>query len=171
VTSVLRGDRSHLDGVAQLWAEATAARDGDPDVAALEVSRPVLARVLDRPGAVLVVAVDEDEQVIAFAVAEPMPGHRGPGAAAVAADVRYVGVRPGRWGAGLGSGVMRFLAAELAAAGFVDAQLLVYADNEKAVRLYERLGWRLRGPQAPHPRTGRPEQRYYLRLAGVDRAS
>ena len=159
--------------MAQLWAEATAARDGDPDVAALEVSRPVLAPVLDQPGAVLVIALDEDEQVVAFAVAEPMPGHRGPGAAAAAAtaEVRYVGVWPGRWGAGLGSGVMRFLAAELAAAGFLDAQLLVYADNEKAVRLYERLGWRRRGPLAPHPRTGRPEQRYHLRLSGVDRAS
>jgi ribosomal protein S18 acetylase RimI-like enzyme len=61
---------------------------------------------------------------------------------------------------------MQFLAAELAGAGFLDAQLLVYADNGKAVRLYEQLGWRPEGPLAPHPRTGRAEQRYRLRLPG-----
>ncbi len=59
---------------------------------------------------------------------------------------------------------MQFMAVELAAAGFLDTQLLVYADNEAAVRLYEQLGWRPQGPQAPHPRTGKPEQRYHLRL-------
>ena len=163
---MLRGDKGHLDGAAQVWAEATAARDGDSDVAALQISRPVLARFLDRPGAIFVVAVDQDEQVVAFAVAEPASACGEPGAVAATAEIRLVGVRPVRWGAGLGRGVMQLLAAELAGAGFLDAQLLVYADNGKAVRLYEQLGWRAEGPLVSHPRTGRPEQRYRLRLPG-----
>jgi ribosomal protein S18 acetylase RimI-like enzyme len=165
---MLRGDERHLAGAAQVWAEATAARDGDPDVAPLAVSRPILAGVLARPGAVLVVALDEDEneQVAGFAVAEPVTDGAGPGTRPATAEVRYLGVQPARQGTGLGRGLLRLICAELAAAGFTDAQLLVYADNTPAVRLYEQLGWRPEGTPAPHPRTGRAEQRYRLRLTG-----
>lgn len=163
--TVRRGEEAHLDGAAQVWAEATAARDGDPDVAPLDLSRPVIAGVLARPGAVLVIALDEQDQVEAFAVAEPL-APAGPGSPGTTAEVRYIGVRPRRWGAGLGRSVLQFLAAELAAAGFTDAQLLVYADNHRAVRLYRQLGWRPHGLPGPHPRTGKPEQRYRLKLTG-----
>jgi ribosomal protein S18 acetylase RimI-like enzyme len=163
VTTLRRGDQAHLDGAAQVWAEATAARDGNPDVAPLDLSRPVIAAVAGQPGAVLVVALDERDQVEAFAVAEPLaPAGPGP---AVRAEVRYLGVRPRRWGAGLGRSVLQFLTAELAAAGFAEAQLLVYLDNVQALALYQGLGWQPHGPAAPHPRTGKPEQRYRLTLA------
>ncbi|MGH3390139.1 MAG: GNAT family N-acetyltransferase [Actinomadura sp.] len=159
VTTVLRGDERHRDGVARVWAEAIAAREGVADVPPLEAARPVVAEVLDRPGAVLVVALGDDGQVAAFALAEPLPPAAGQ--EAQAAEVRYVGARPR-----LGRGVLRFLCAELAAARFLDAFLLVYADNTRASDLYERLGWRPEGMPVPHPRTGRPEQRYRLRLPG-----
>lgn len=165
VTVVMVGDLRHLDGAAQVWAEATAARDGDPFVAPLELSRPVLARVLYRPGAVFVVALDDDEQVVALAVAEPLVADGEPGSAPATAEVKYVGVHPKQWGSGLGRSVMRLLCARLARAGFLDARLLVYADNARAVALYERLGWQPDGPATAHPRTGKPEQRYRLRLA------
>jgi ribosomal protein S18 acetylase RimI-like enzyme len=163
---VLRGDKSHLDGAAQVWAEATAARDGDPDVAPLEFSRPIIARVLGRPGAVLVVALGEDERVVAFAVAEPVPAGAEAGSHATTAEVQYVGVQPELWGAGLGRSVLRLMCAELAAAGFLDAQLMVYVDNIRAAGLYEELGWRPEGTPVPHTRTGKAEQRFRLRLAG-----
>lgn len=54
---LLRGNRSHIDGAAQIWAEATAFRDGDPDVAPSESSRPIIAGVMDRPRSVLIVAM------------------------------------------------------------------------------------------------------------------
>jgi ribosomal protein S18 acetylase RimI-like enzyme len=65
---------------------------------------------------------------------------------------------------------MTRLAAELASAGFRSAQLLVYADNLPARRLYERMGWQL-GQARPsiHPRTGKPEVRYRLRLGNDHR--
>lgn len=162
---VLRGDKSHLDGAAQVWAEATAARDGDPDVAPLELSRPIIARVLGQPGAVLVIALDEYEHVIAFAVADPLLADAQPGMPATSAEIRYVGVQPKLWGTGLGHRVVQALCAELAADGFAEAQLLVYVDNGRAVSLYQQLGWRPHGIPAPHPRTGKPEQRYRLELA------
>lgn len=164
VATILLGDKGHIDGVAQVWAEATAARDGHPDVASLEVSRPIIAEVFGRPGAVLVVALDEDEQVVAFAVAEPVTAHA-PSAAATTAEIRYVGVQPRLWSTGLGRGVLQLLCAELGTAGFRDVQLLVYADNTQAAGLYEQLGWQPEGSPLPHPRTGKPEQRYRLRLA------
>jgi ribosomal protein S18 acetylase RimI-like enzyme len=56
---------------------------------------------------------------------------------------------------------------ELAAEGFTDAQLMVYVSNDRAVDLYQRLGWRPEGSPTPHPRTGKPEQRYRLALTGA----
>jgi ribosomal protein S18 acetylase RimI-like enzyme len=166
VNRVLRGDKSHLNGAAQVWAEATAARDGDPDVAPLEFSRPIIARVFGQPRAVLVIALDDDDQVVAFAVAEPLLADAEPRRPATSAEVQCVGVHPKLWGTGLGRQVIQYLCAELAADGFLNAQLLVYADNSRAVRLYQQLGWRPQGTPAPHPRTGKPEQCYHLTLAG-----
>jgi ribosomal protein S18 acetylase RimI-like enzyme len=163
VTTVLRGDDSHIDGAAQVWAEATAARDGDPDVAPLEDSRPIIARVLGRPGAVLTVALDEGNQVVAFAVAAPAHASAARPCASTA-EVEYIGVRPGRWGAGLARSVLQLLCAELSADGFTEAQLLVYLDNRRATGLYEQFGWRPEGSPQPHPRTGKPQQRYRLTL-------
>jgi ribosomal protein S18 acetylase RimI-like enzyme len=182
VTRVLLGNERHVDGAAQVWAEATAARDGADRIAPLELSRPVIAGVLSQPGAVLVVAVDDvdGDRVIGFAVAEPVPAASGPAVPAsgpavaasgpatpATAEVRYVGVTPRHWGSGLGGTLLRRLCAELAATGYGSAQLLVYTDNAPATRLYRRLGWRPAGSPRPHPRTGKPEQRYRLSLSGA----
>ena len=64
---VRAGSPDDIDGAAQVWAEATAARDGD-EVAPLSDSRPILLRALAGPGAEFTVAVDGD-QVVAFATA------------------------------------------------------------------------------------------------------
>jgi GNAT superfamily N-acetyltransferase len=107
--TILRGGRAHIDGAAQVWAEATAARDGDAEVAPLALSRPVIASVLERPRAVLVLALDEGDQVVAFAVAAPVPD--GSPSPVTTAEVEYVGVSPGHWGQGLARRVLRLLCA------------------------------------------------------------
>ncbi len=48
--------------------------------------------------------------------------------------------------------------------GFPEAKLAVYIDNERAVRLYKRLGWRRHDQPSPHARSGRLEQEYRLAL-------
>ena len=158
---VRAGNRDDIDGAAQVWAEATAARDRDDEVAPLSDSRPILLRALGEPGAAFTVAVDEG-RVVAFATAARATNDGGAERGRFA-EVSYVGTAPDRWGEGLAGIVLRALARQLADAGYDAAQLLVYADNAGARRLYERLGWVAdAAPPAPHPRTGRPEQRYLL---------
>ena len=184
---VQAGSPDDIDGAAQVWAEATAARDRDDEVAQLSDSRPILLRALAGPGAEFTVAVDGD-RVVAFATAGQAQNDAGTAADGDAAgrdaagrdaadrdaadrdaaggrfaEVTYVGTAPDRWGEGLAAMVLRALARQLADAGYDAAQLLVYADNAGARRLYERLGWVAdAAPPTPHPRTGRPEQRYLL---------
>jgi len=55
-------------------------------------------------------------------------------------------------------------AALLREAGFVRAVLDVYADNLRAVRLYEKLGWHRIGSPRPHAGTGRLLADYSLDL-------
>jgi ribosomal protein S18 acetylase RimI-like enzyme len=164
VARLTRGDDRHIDGAAQVWAEATAFRDGDPDVAPLEDSRPIIAGVVGRPRSVLVVALDDEDQVMAFAVAAPTLA--GGDELASTAEIEYVGVRPAGWSTGLARGVLELMCAELTAGGFTRVQLLVYVSNRRAISLYERLGWQAEGSPHPHRRTGKPEQRYRRTLGG-----
>ncbi|MFI0796152.1 GNAT family N-acetyltransferase [Micromonospora rubida] len=148
-----------VDAAAQIWAETTAARDGDEDVAPLELARPLIRAVLDSsPRSVLLVA-DDGGLTIGFAAVEPC----GPGSEEqVIAEVRYVGVSPRVWGEGVGRRLMAAVPDVLAEAGYEQAVLMVYTDNTRAVRLYEGLGWRVQGVPAPHPRSGKLEQLYVL---------
>jgi predicted GNAT family acetyltransferase len=124
-------------------------------VAGLELSRPLIADALAKPGAFSVVAVDGDE-VVAFAVAHH--GHAVP-------RIQYVAASPHRWGEGLAARVLEALTEQLADDGHARATLSVYADNASAVRMYERLGWqRTEGGPTPHPRTGKPELTYVREL-------
>jgi ribosomal protein S18 acetylase RimI-like enzyme len=153
------GAGRYLAEAATIWAEATAARDGHPELTPLSVAQPPIQRVIESsPRSLLLVALDAHERVVGFAAIEPMP------ADGSTADVRYVGVRPGNWGAGVGRHLMRALPGLLAAAGFTHGELDVYLDNPRALKLYEAHGWRPCGEAAPHPRSGRIEQRYRLEL-------
>lgn len=144
------------DAVAQLWAETTAARDGREEVAPLDKSRPVIDAVLDGSPRSLLLVGRDDDVVVAFAAAAPIGEQT--------AEVRYVGVSPATWGAGVGTRLMSELRSALAGAGYERAELMVYVDNSRALRLYERKGWSADGDPTPHPRTGKPEQRYTLAL-------
>jgi ribosomal protein S18 acetylase RimI-like enzyme len=152
-------DGADIDVAAQIWAEATAARDGDQEVPGLSDSRPVIEAVLARSPESFVLLAYPDAAAApgdGFAAVEPA----GPGRALVS----YLAVRPACWGNGVGEFLLRETATRLAAAGYRRAELSVYIDNSRAVELYERLGWRPCGSPAPHPRTGKPEQRYELEL-------
>ncbi|HTZ93669.1 MAG TPA: GNAT family N-acetyltransferase [Streptosporangiaceae bacterium] len=157
VSTATRGS-ADIDVAAQIWAEATAARDGDQEVAGLSESRPVIEAVLARSpeSFVLIAYPDAAAAGAGFAAVEPAGEGR--------ALVSYLGVRPGSWGRGVGELLLREAATRLAGAGYRSAELYVYVDNVRAVALYERLGWRPCGAPAPHPRTGKPEQRYEVEL-------
>jgi len=157
--SIVDGTSTHIDKAAAIWARATAARDGDDDVASLAEARPVISRVLESsPHALLAIAVNEDGTAVAFGAIAPVPG------AMATAELHYFGVDPDHWGRGAAGELLTGIAAMLRERGFDTAVLAVYADNDRAVRLYERLGWRRQGDPVPHAHSGRPEQRYQLAL-------
>lgn len=151
----------YLDEASQIWAEATAARDGDAEIAPVEVSRPILDSVVNgSTGAVLLIAVDDRGASVGFAAAQPVASelaHR--------AEPRYIGVRPRAWGTGVAAQLLLALERELRSRGFVEATLYVYLDNHRAVDLYRRLGWRPQAEVRVHPRSGRREQLYARCLA------
>lgn len=152
------GDPSDVDGAARVWARATAKRDGKLEIPPLEAARSVLLDSLRRRRSIFVVVADGSE-VVGFASAEPA-------ASSGVAEVRYVGVDPGHWSCGVGKMVLGRMAHEVALAGFRSAQLLVYADNLPARRLYERMGWEWDGEEPSlHPGTRRPEVRYRLPMS------
>jgi ribosomal protein S18 acetylase RimI-like enzyme len=149
-----------VTAAAQIWAEATAAREGDDEVPGLDVARPVIQAVLDRsPRSFLLIARSADGTVAGFAAVEPPAGVDEAGA-----QVSYLGVRPQMWGRGIAERLLQELRVRLKAAGFTHAELAVYVENVRATALYERLGWQARGAPTPHPGTRKPEQRYELRL-------
>jgi GNAT superfamily N-acetyltransferase len=151
------GNAVDIDGAATVWARATAKRDGEAEIPSLEAARAVLLDSLQKERSTFVVAA-HDSAVLGFAIAEPT-------ASAQVAEVRFVGVDPDYWGRGVGGRVLARLTDELASAGFLSAQLLVYAHNAPARRLYEHMGWTWdRQNPSPHPRTGKAEVRYHLRL-------
>jgi len=149
-----------IDEAAQIWAETTAARDQRAQVPALEDSRSVIQDVLDRSSRpLLLIARSADGTAAGFAAIEP-----GPGSNEAAAQISYIGVRPPLWGQRIGETLLLETCRRLKAAGYASVELFVYVDNHRATALHQRLGWRAVGTPTPHPRTGKPEQRYELRL-------
>lgn len=153
-------DGRDLDDAAQIWAEATAARDGVSAIPGLAESRPVIAAVLESPARALLLIARSDEGVaLGFAAVELcVSGSEGRSGA----ELHYFGVRPSAWGRGVGRALLGGVRTRLREAGVVDVGLSVYADNGRAVDLYVRCGWLPFGRPLPHPRTGRLEQRYRM---------
>ena len=160
VNVILDRDEASVVAAAQVWAEATAARDGDPDVAPLALSRPLIAKVVGSSArSLLAVARDAEGLVLGFAAVEPLADPDGR-----RASVRYLGVRPEFWGQGIAGSLLEALRRSLPDQGFTSAELCVYTDNDRAVRTYRRHGWEAQPQIRPHPSSGRREQRYKLTL-------
>jgi len=143
VCVIVDGSRQHLEDAARVWAEATAVRDRESEVAPLALSREVIQVALDgSPRSLLLIALDESDCVIGFLAAVPRPVSAGD---AGLVELTHVGVDPAVWSGGAGASLLRSTADALRAQGFSSAVLEVYEDNDRAVRLYERLGWRATG--------------------------
>jgi ribosomal protein S18 acetylase RimI-like enzyme len=114
--------------------------------------------VLEEQGSLIVLLESAGGEALAFATAQPSGDER------ANALVRYFAVHPRAWGEQFGARLARALPQALRDLGFERAWLLVYPDNERAVRLYERNGWRATGETSVNPRSGRQMMRYELRL-------
>ncbi|GAB2840845.1 GNAT family N-acetyltransferase [Lentzea nigeriaca] len=148
---IIQGGPEHVDTAAMIWAHAVTARDRYDEVPTLEEARPGIERALANEPSILLLAV-ENGAAVGFLAGGPQETDT--------AYINYVGVHPDAWGRRVGEALLRALPDALTARGYTDAQLLVYVDNVRGVRLYERLGWIKVGDPAPDPRNGRVEQRY-----------
>jgi ribosomal protein S18 acetylase RimI-like enzyme len=157
VILVEAADGQFVDDAAQIWAEATAKRDNDPEVASLALARPVIEAVLRSScRSRLLVALDSTEKVIGFAAIEPSAGESS------VAELRYLGVAPSLWGSGVATALLRALPTSLSEAGFTNAVLSVYIDNHAAIVSHVHAGWVPVGDPTPHHSSARLEQQYRL---------
>lgn len=147
---IIRGGPEDVDTAALIWAHAVSRRDGY-EVPSLAEARPGVESALANEPSLLLIA-REGGKAVGFLAGGPQGTDT--------AFVNYVGVHPDAWGRGVGEAMLRVLPGVLAELGYAGAELLVFVDNTRGVRLYERLGWIKIGPPAPHPRNGRLEQRY-----------
>lgn len=153
---IIRGGPEHVDTAALIWAHAVTVRDGYDEVPTLEEARPGIENALTNEPSLLLLAL-ENGVAVGFLAGGPQETGT--------AYVNYVGVHPDAWGRRVGEALLRALPDALTERGYTDAELLVYVDNVRGVRLYERLGWIKIGDPAPHPRHGRVEQRYSFSVA------
>ncbi|MDX8146397.1 GNAT family N-acetyltransferase [Lentzea sp. BCCO 10_0061] len=159
---IIRGGPEHVDTAALIWAHAVAKRDGYDEVPSLEAARPGIESALANEPSLLLIA-QEGGEAVGFIAGGPHETDT-----AGVAYINYVGVHPDAWGKGVGEALLRALPDALIKNGYEKAELLVYVDNVRGVRLYERLGWVKVGAPAPHPRNGRVEQRYAFSPASRD---
>lgn len=156
---IIQGGPEHVDTAALIWAHAVAVRDGYDEVPTLTQARPGIENALANEPSLLLLA-REDGEAVGFLAGGPQETGT--------AYINYVGVHPDAWGKGVGEALLRALPDALTERGYEAAELLVYVDNVRGVRLYERLGWIKVGDPAPHPGNGRVEQRYSFSLASWD---
>lgn len=157
-------DLDLVEQVAAVWTTATAKRDDikATDVALAE-SVPLMRSVLDASDrSFLLVGMwseDEKHNVVSFGAVEPEGGdHESRG------ELRYLGVAPDSWGEGWARRLLVELPDAAREENFSEVVLWVYADNIRAIWVYEAMGWDETGETRPHVRTGRIEAQFRLRL-------
>lgn len=157
-------DLGLVEQVAKVWTTATAKRDDikATDVAIAE-SIPLMRSVLDASDrSFLLIGMWSDvdqQQVVSFGAVEPEDGtHETRG------ELRYLGVAPDSWGEGWARRLLVELPDAARAENFTEVVLWVYADNIRAIWVYEAMGWHETGATRPHVRTGRTEAQYRLKL-------
>jgi hypothetical protein len=98
VVEASRGSRE-LEDAAQIWAEATAFRDGSTEIAGLVDSLPIIEAVLDQSPLAFVLLAKADGGIAAgFAPVQPTAAGSTTGPIGKRAEVSYLGVRPSLWG-------------------------------------------------------------------------
>jgi GNAT superfamily N-acetyltransferase len=98
------------------------------------------------------------DRLIAFAMW--VPSRRTPGVA----DLSLLFVDPASWGLGLGGQLLLEAERSMLKASFSQAELWVPVANARAIRLYERNGWRTTSESRDHPLLGFELRRYQLSL-------
>ena len=147
---------------ATIWAEATAHRDEvEASDVAIDESIPLIEDVLSASEHSFLLAIaDDDEGIVSFAAVEPDRE----GASPDRGELRFLGVAPEHWGEGWARRLLIALPEACREEGFHDVVLWVYADNTRAIWVYEAMGWNATGRTRRHPATSRIEAEYRMKL-------
>ena len=155
-------DPKLIKQAAAIWAEATAHRDEvEASDVAIEESIPLIEDVLQASEHSFLLAIaDDDDDIVSFAAVEP----EREGSAPDRGELRFLGVAPEHWGEGWARRLLIALPDACREEGFQDLILWVYADNTRAIWVYEAMGWNATGRTRKHEVTGRIEAEYRVKL-------
>jgi GNAT superfamily N-acetyltransferase len=134
---------------AGIWARATARRDKLLTPATVEEKLPGIERRLSADaGSLHLARLRSDAAGFLLVVAR-----------ATVVEVVYLAVDPQAWGAGIARALLAYADDHARTLGLSHLELWVIDDNERAVRLYERSGWRRTEDLEVRSSAGRPERR------------
>ncbi|GAB3624039.1 hypothetical protein GCM10027418_21230 [Mariniluteicoccus endophyticus] len=154
-------DSAAAEQSARIWAHAIAKRDeemagSEASDVSIDQAAPLIHEVLEASDRAFLLTLTDDSEMMAFAAAEPQRDSDDP----KKAELRYLGVAPGHWGEGWARRLLVALPDALREDDFDEAVLWVYADNTRAIFVYEALAWQATDETRPHPVTGRIERKY-----------
>lgn len=160
VETVKTRDTAAAEEAARIWAHATAKRDenSSDDVDSGEAVELVKQTLASSERSFLLYLKSEEE-MMAFAAVEPSRE-----AEESVGEIRYLGVAPGHWGEGWARRLLVAVPSALRDSEFNSGELWVYADNIRAIFVYEAMGWIGSEQTRRHPVTNRVEQKFVLRL-------
>lgn len=153
---------------AWIWARATAKRDAKVvNHTADADSSGLLTAMLQRSDRAFLLVLndeqehdDEEDALVAFAAIEPTDEEN-----PEAAELRYLGVAPGRWGEGWARRLLVAIPEHLRERNFDRVSLWVHAENIRAIFVYEAMGWIATGENRVRESTGWVEGQYRLSLS------
>lgn len=154
-------DASAADRAAHIWAHATAKRDETaPGTVEYEAAIPLIQEVLDHSERSFLLTLTEDDEMLVFIAVEPSRVETDE----TIGEMRYMGVAPGHWGEGWARRILVALPEAMRDSGFDQGELWVYADNIRAIFVYEAMGWQGTNQTRRHAVTGRVEQKFVRKL-------
>ncbi len=143
--------RDDLEAIAALWFRAQAARRPGPFVTIAD-SRALVAQRVAQPGSWFIFAA-EGQRVVGIAYGAP--GRNDDGLGKPIRGLLHLGmiaVEPHDWGRGIGKGLVQQSFAMARERAFREMQLWTHADNLRAQKLFEGLGFTRSGRIKRDPR-------------------
>lgn len=139
MTSIRRGGERDFEAAIAGWRSAAEARPGAAPRTAEQAAQ--LSATMQRPDAVLLIAEDGDRCVgMGLAMQSRADHGSGPPEPGIW-FLSLIYVAPDRWGEGIGGRIAGELLATGRDGGFDIARLWTESDNDRAQRLYARLGF------------------------------
>ena len=145
---------------ARIWARATAKRD-ESDASDVDQQEAVqlIQESLDSSDRSFLLCLTSDEKMMAFAAIEPSRD-----AGDSVGEIRYLGVAPGHWGEGWARRLLVAVPGGMRENDFASGELWVYADNIRAIFVYEAMGWIGTEQTRRHAVSDKVEQKFVLKL-------